>query len=63
MWVVLADVFLDAPGVLANLARVLGAFEAADAPPTLFVLMGDFCTTPFGAGAASVAAARGARRW
>jgi DNA polymerase epsilon subunit 2 len=61
MWVIMADVFLDRPDVLANLGRVLSVFEAAEAPPTLFVLMGDFCSTPFGPAASSLAVTRGAR--
>lgn len=59
MWVLMADVFLDKPEVLANLGRVLGVFEAAETPPSLFVLMGDFSSTAFGPASHNLAASRG----
>jgi len=43
-WLLLADVFLDRPPVLAALAAVLAHFEQSDAPPQLILLMGDFCS-------------------
>lgn len=62
MWVVLSDVWADAPKALSRLRLVLSAFEAAPSPPQLFVLMGDFCSVPFGSSTPSVERARGAGR-
>lgn len=56
MWVVLSDVYLDAPHTAAALDRVLQAFEAMPQPPALFLLCGDFCA----AHAAGLAAQKGA---
>ena len=61
MWVIISDLFLDRADVLANLGRVLGAFDGAEVPPTLFVFMGDFSSTPFGPASSGVEAMRGAR--
>ena len=60
MWVVMSDVFLDQPEVLEKLSRVFGAFEGSDAPPALFVLIGEFCSTPFGPASPNLAGTRGA---
>ena len=62
MWVIMSDVFLDQPDVLEKLSRVLGAFEGSDAPPTLFVLIGEFCSVPFGPASPNLSATRGACR-
>lgn len=40
--VVMSDVHLDRPEVIANLHTVLSGFAALDPPPSAFVLMGDF---------------------
>ncbi len=57
MWVLISDLFMDRPPVVAALRRVLDAFDAMETPPTLFVLMGDFTSAPFGPAAASLQAA------
>jgi hypothetical protein len=44
----LSDVHLDVPAVLEGLSRLLGGYVAAGAIPALIVLMGDFCSHPFG---------------
>jgi hypothetical protein len=62
MWVLMSDVFLDRPDVLANLRRVFSAFDAAAVPPVLFVLMGDFGSLPAGAASPSLAGPRGSCR-
>ena len=61
MWVVMSDVFLDQPEVLEKLGRVFSAFEGADVPPALFVLIGEFCSTPFGPASPSLTETRGAQ--
>jgi DNA polymerase epsilon subunit 2 len=40
--VVMSDVHLDRPEVIANLHTVLSGFAVLDPPPSAFVLMGDF---------------------
>ena len=60
MWVIMSDVFLDQPDVLEKLSRVLGAFECAETPPAMFVLIGEFCSTPFGPATPNLSATRGA---
>ncbi len=62
MWVMMSDVFLDRPDVLANLRRVLSTFDAAAVPPALFVLMGDFGSLPAGPTSLSLAGPRGLSR-
>ena len=59
MWVLLSDVYMDQPAVVGALRRVLGAFDAQEVPPSLFVFMGDFCSSPAGASAAGLEASRG----
>jgi hypothetical protein len=44
----LSDVHLDVPAVLEGLSRLLAGYVAAGALPSLIVLMGDFCSHPFG---------------
>ena len=61
MWVVMSDVFLDQPDVLEKLGRVFSAFEGADVPPALFVLIGEFCSTPFGPASPNLTETRGAQ--
>ena len=56
--VVFAGAVYDKP-VVGALRRVLGAFDAQEVPPSLFVFMGDFCSSPAGASAAGLEASRG----
>lgn len=46
MFVFLSDVFLDDTRVMERLATLFSGYS--EAPPTAFVLMGDFCSTPYG---------------
>ena len=63
MWVVISDVFLDQPEVLEKLGRVFSAFEGADVPPALFVLIGEFCSTPFGPASPNLTETRGSHAY
>ncbi|GBG26478.1 DNA polymerase epsilon subunit B [Hondaea fermentalgiana] len=51
-FVIVSEVHLDDPTVLANLRRMLQTYEELDDEdlPTLFALMGNFCSLPFGEG-------------
>jgi DNA polymerase epsilon subunit 2 len=60
MWVILGDIYMDRPLVVAALRRVLGTFDAMEPPPALFVFMGDFCSHPAGASASGLDASKGA---
>ena len=55
-WLLLSDLFLDRPPVLAALRTVLDHFETAPSPPALILMMGDFCSSPSGAPLAEHAA-------
>ena len=46
MFVFLSDVNLDNPQVMEKLSTLFTGY--ADAPPTAFVLMGNFCSKPYG---------------
>ena len=46
MFVFLSDVFLDDPRVMERLGTLFSGYS--EAPPTAFVLMGDFSSTPYG---------------
>ena len=62
MFVLLADIWLDRPEVLPALRVVLDGFASMEgAPPALFVLMGDFQSTPFGPASGHLTSCKGAR--
>lgn len=46
MFVFLADLFLDEPRVMERLGTLFSGYS--EAPPTAFVFMGDFSSTPYG---------------
>ncbi|MQL85490.1 hypothetical protein Taro_018017 [Colocasia esculenta] len=46
MFVILSDVWLDNDETLEKLAVVLDGYESVDVVPSLFVLMGNFCSKP-----------------
>ncbi|CAI5474856.1 unnamed protein product [Closterium sp. Yama58-4] len=46
MFIIMADIALHDPQTLSRLATVLGAYDALDHPPRLFLLIGDFCSPP-----------------
>ncbi|CAI5962505.1 unnamed protein product, partial [Closterium sp. NIES-64] len=46
MFIVMADIALHDPQTLQRLATVLGAYDALDEPPRLFLLIGDLCSPP-----------------
>ncbi|XP_068658256.1 DNA polymerase epsilon subunit B [Aristolochia californica] len=46
MFVILSDVYLDNDETLAKLATVLDGYESVEVIPSLFVLMGNFCSRP-----------------
>jgi len=48
MFVILSDPWLDREATFARLRAVFEGFDALDAIPAMFVLMGDFCSEPFG---------------
>ena len=48
MFVVLSDVWLDRESTFARLRTVFEGFDSLDAIPSMFVLMGDFSSQPFG---------------
>ena len=50
MFVVVSDVWLDKPTTLSRLKMIFEGFDGSDAIPTMFVLMGDFCSTPLNTG-------------
>jgi DNA polymerase epsilon subunit 2 len=48
MFVVLSDVWLDRESTFTRLRTVFEGFDSLDAIPSMFVLMGDFSSKPFG---------------
>ena len=48
MFVVLSDVWLDRESTFARLRAVFEGFDSLDVIPSMFVLMGDFASMPFG---------------
>ncbi|XP_058079436.1 DNA polymerase epsilon subunit B [Magnolia sinica] len=46
MFVILSDVWLDNEETMAKLAAVLDGYETVEVVPSLFVLMGNFCSRP-----------------
>ena len=50
MFVLVSDVWLDKPTTLSRLKMIFEGFDGSDAIPTMFVLMGDFCSTPLNTG-------------
>ncbi|KAJ4812645.1 DNA polymerase epsilon subunit [Rhynchospora pubera] len=46
MFVILSDVWLDDEETMKKLAVVLDGYESVEAVPSLFVLMGNFCSKP-----------------
>ncbi|KAJ3705898.1 hypothetical protein LUZ61_009603 [Rhynchospora tenuis] len=46
MFVILSDVWLDNEETMEKLAVVLDGYESVEAVPSLFVLMGNFCSKP-----------------
>eukprot|EP01018_Ginkgo_biloba_P028571 Gb_41127 [translate_table: standard] len=46
MFVILSDVWVDSTETMEKLATVLDGYEAVDVVPSLFVLMGNFCSHP-----------------
>ena len=48
MFVVLSDVWLDRDATFARLRAVFEGFDSLDVIPSMFVLMGDFASVPFG---------------
>ncbi|CAI6003481.1 unnamed protein product [Closterium sp. NIES-65] len=44
--IAMAHIALHHPKTLQRLATVLGAYDALDEPPRLFLLIGDFCSPP-----------------
>ncbi|GJP59117.1 hypothetical protein CLOP_g8319, partial [Closterium sp. NIES-67] len=47
MFIVIAGIALDHPQTLSRLATVFSGYDAMDPPPRLFLLLGDFFTTPW----------------
>ncbi|CAI9270655.1 unnamed protein product [Lactuca saligna] len=47
MFVILSDIWLDHEGTMAKLEIVLDGYEEVEVVPSLFVLMGNFCSHPF----------------
>ncbi|GJX34627.1 DNA polymerase epsilon subunit B [Tanacetum coccineum] len=47
MFVILSDIWLDHEETMAKLETVLDGYEGVDVVPSLFVLMGNFCSHPF----------------
>ncbi|KAL8240096.1 hypothetical protein R6Q59_013451 [Mikania micrantha] len=47
MFVILSDIWLDHEETMAKLETVLDGYEDVDVVPSLFVLMGNFCSRPF----------------
>lgn len=58
MIAVFSGVCADSPPVLANLRTVLSGFSSANSIPSVFVLMGNFSSRPFGAQSSDAAAFR-----
>jgi DNA polymerase epsilon subunit 2 len=48
MFVVMSDVWLDKESTFTRLRAVFEGFDSLDVIPSMFVLMGDFTSTPFG---------------
>ncbi|CAL5001697.1 unnamed protein product [Urochloa decumbens] len=46
MFVILSDVWLDNPETMEKLAVVLDGYDGVEVVPSLFVLMGNFCSRP-----------------
>ncbi|KAM0904136.1 hypothetical protein ACQ4PT_018193 [Festuca glaucescens] len=46
MFVILSDVWLDNPEAVEKLGVVLDGYESVEVVPSLFVLMGNFCSQP-----------------
>ncbi|XP_047046505.1 DNA polymerase epsilon subunit B-like [Lolium rigidum] len=46
MFVILSDVWLDNPETMEKLGIVLDGYESVEVVPSLFVLMGNFCSQP-----------------
>ena len=46
MFVVLSDVWLDRAATLRRLRAIFEGFDSLETAPAMFVLMGDFCSTP-----------------
>uniref|UniRef100_A0A0A9D463 DNA polymerase II subunit 2 n=1 Tax=Arundo donax TaxID=35708 RepID=A0A0A9D463_ARUDO len=46
MFVILSDVWLDNPETMEKLAVVLDGYDSVEVVPSLFVLMGNFCSRP-----------------
>ncbi|KAJ4960388.1 hypothetical protein NE237_020298 [Protea cynaroides] len=46
MFVILSDIWLDNEETMKNLATVLDGYENVEVVPSLFVLMGNFCSHP-----------------
>ncbi|PKA49599.1 DNA polymerase epsilon subunit 2 [Apostasia shenzhenica] len=46
MFVILSDVWLDSEEAMEKLAVILDGYESVEIVPTLFVLMGNFCSRP-----------------
>mmetsp|Transcript_2177 Transcript_2177/g.5020 ORF Transcript_2177/g.5020 Transcript_2177/m.5020 type:complete len:555 (-) Transcript_2177:60-1724(-) len=49
-FVIVSEIHLDNPTVVASLRRMLQAYEDLDEAPLLFAFMGNFCSLPFGEG-------------
>ncbi|KAI3724271.1 hypothetical protein L2E82_36043 [Cichorium intybus] len=47
MFVILSDIWLDNEETMAKLETVLDGYEEVEVVPSLFVLMGNFCSQPF----------------
>ncbi|KAK9071821.1 hypothetical protein SSX86_008250 [Deinandra increscens subsp. villosa] len=47
MFVILSDIWLDHDETMAKLKTVLDGYEDVEVVPSLFVLMGNFCSRPF----------------
>ncbi|XP_024994432.1 DNA polymerase epsilon subunit B [Cynara cardunculus var. scolymus] len=47
MFVILSDIWLDHEETMAKLETVLDGYEDVEVVPSLFVLMGNFCSHPF----------------
>lgn len=46
MFVILSDIWLDEEETMAKLREVLGGYESVEVVPSLFILMGNFCSSP-----------------
>lgn len=48
-WVIISDLHLDNPEVLGKIKHMLDVYSELRVVPSVFILMGNFCSMPFGA--------------